>query len=356
MKKKTFCFDLDNTLCNTISSQYEKSKPNKNAIKVVNYLYDQGHIIKINTARYMGRSNDNLVNKRKIHLKITKQPIYTFILCSMWALVILFIPIIQAHRCCPTCACSQRCETPQMHTNITTQGLHIHCRDADCACVIDELDTCAYGQTWRNHTLIGWHDARWNHCIKIEQIKNPFRATALVRWWRDKCMGHIVLDIEINTRPTTRDTYVDFNVVSFHEHTHIHNVFHIQTQSGCNDIRPMAGKSDMFFQAILTNTTANVHVEITNCVVQIIQGGETDAIVLNEKNVYDENNKISIQKGEKITYTAFWDEETNSPFQRLVCSYALYNGTFSNKTLIGNHVNSRNYKMVIPGETGITID
>lgn len=73
MKIKTFCFDLDNTLCNTISSQYEKSKPNKKAINVVNYLYDQGHIIKINTARYMGRSNDNLVNKRKIHLKITKQ-------------------------------------------------------------------------------------------------------------------------------------------------------------------------------------------------------------------------------------------------------------------------------------------
>ena len=38
MKIKTFCFDLDNTLCNTISSQYEKSKPNKNAIKVVREL------------------------------------------------------------------------------------------------------------------------------------------------------------------------------------------------------------------------------------------------------------------------------------------------------------------------------
>ncbi len=73
MKKKTFCFDLDNTLCTTLNSNYSKSKPKKKAIKTVNYLFNQGHVIKIYTARYMGRSNDNLVNKRKIHLKITKQ-------------------------------------------------------------------------------------------------------------------------------------------------------------------------------------------------------------------------------------------------------------------------------------------
>jgi|TARA_B110000858_G_C17737933_1_gene443460 hypothetical protein len=73
MKTKTFCFDLDNTLCDTVNSQYEKSKPKKNEIKIVNYLFDQGHIIKINTARYMGRSNDKLVNKQKLYIKITKQ-------------------------------------------------------------------------------------------------------------------------------------------------------------------------------------------------------------------------------------------------------------------------------------------
>ena len=60
MKTKTFCFDLDNTLCDTVNSQYEKSKPKKNAIKTVNYLFEKGHTIKINTARYMGRSKDDL--------------------------------------------------------------------------------------------------------------------------------------------------------------------------------------------------------------------------------------------------------------------------------------------------------
>jgi len=73
MKTKTFCFDLDNTLCDTVNSQYEKSKPKKNAIKTVNYLFEKGHTIKINTARYMGRSNDNLKDKKKLHIKISKQ-------------------------------------------------------------------------------------------------------------------------------------------------------------------------------------------------------------------------------------------------------------------------------------------
>ena len=73
MKLKTFCFDLDNTLCITNRNEYDKSKPKKNAIKTVNHLYEQGHIIKINTARYMGRSKDQISNKRKIYLKISKQ-------------------------------------------------------------------------------------------------------------------------------------------------------------------------------------------------------------------------------------------------------------------------------------------
>ncbi len=73
MKTKTFCFDLDNTLCITQDSDYGKSKPKKTAIKTVNYLFEQGHTIKIYTARYMGRSNDNLKDKKKLHLKISKQ-------------------------------------------------------------------------------------------------------------------------------------------------------------------------------------------------------------------------------------------------------------------------------------------
>ena len=283
----------------------------------------------------------------------------------MWFVFLLLIPITQAHLCCSTCACSQRCEAPQINASVTTHGLSIHCHDeSECACVVDELDTCTYGETWRNHTLIGWHDARWNHCIKIEQLQNPFRATALIRWWRDKCMGHMILDIGINVVPTSRDLFVDFNVISFHEHHTIYNVFHIQTQSGSDDKRPMAGNSTMFFEAIESANSTGVHVEITNCTVQMVAGRDIDAPILKEYNVFDTMGLKSVEHGQRFEYDAFWDgadsidcgptDCTNSPFQRLVCSYALFNGT-DQSVLLHNTVN-RTYMMANPDETGILTD
>tara|TARA_B100000242_G_C42908792_1_gene421411 strand:+ start:417 stop:776 length:360 start_codon:yes stop_codon:yes gene_type:complete len=60
MKKKIFCFDLDNTICTTFKKKYQKSKPKKKVIELINNLFESGHIIKIFTARYMGRNNDNI--------------------------------------------------------------------------------------------------------------------------------------------------------------------------------------------------------------------------------------------------------------------------------------------------------
>jgi len=51
---KTFCFDLDDTLCETSGCDYENSKPYKDRIKFVNKLYEQGHTILIDSARGSG--------------------------------------------------------------------------------------------------------------------------------------------------------------------------------------------------------------------------------------------------------------------------------------------------------------
>ena len=60
MKKKIFCFDLDNTICITKGKQYSRSKPIKEAIILINKLYSEDHYIKIFTSRYMGRNDDNI--------------------------------------------------------------------------------------------------------------------------------------------------------------------------------------------------------------------------------------------------------------------------------------------------------
>ena len=46
-----YVFDLDGTLCNTKGNYYEKATPKKDRIKIVNELYDDGHIIIFYTAR-----------------------------------------------------------------------------------------------------------------------------------------------------------------------------------------------------------------------------------------------------------------------------------------------------------------
>jgi len=59
MRYKIICFDIDNVICKTEKNFYSKSKPIKKNIKFINDLFDKGFVIKIFTARFMGRSNEN---------------------------------------------------------------------------------------------------------------------------------------------------------------------------------------------------------------------------------------------------------------------------------------------------------
>ncbi len=75
MKKKTIlCFDLDNVICKTNKYfQYEKSKPNKTQIKLINNLYEKGYYIKIFTARGSGRFNGDIKKIKKAYYSFTKK-------------------------------------------------------------------------------------------------------------------------------------------------------------------------------------------------------------------------------------------------------------------------------------------
>ena len=64
-KIKTICFDIDNVICFTKGSNYRKSRPIKKNIRFINHLYDKGFIIKLFTARYMGRNNDKTLKAKK---------------------------------------------------------------------------------------------------------------------------------------------------------------------------------------------------------------------------------------------------------------------------------------------------
>lgn len=273
---------------------------------------------------------------------------------QMWLFLVLCLcSLARAHKCCSTCACAARCEAPHITASLDTDGLHIDCPNADCGCVTDELDTCTYGDMWRNSSVFRWEDPRWLKCIRVESFE-PLSARATIRWWHNKCMGHVQLHLDISLENIHRDLYMDFNVPTFFEHDHIHNVFRIKTMSGSLDKRPMAGSSTMFFDAYLLQNVTGVHVEITSCVVQILEGKAIDANILNEYDVYNPSNLVHLDNGMRMTYTAFWDGQTNSPFQRLVCDYGLFNGTAS-QYILHQSVN-RTYMMADPNEQGVLIN
>lgn len=62
-----FCVDIDGTICTTTTNhRYELAKPIMKMIKKVNKLYDQGHYIKMHTARGMasGMEYENITKKQ----------------------------------------------------------------------------------------------------------------------------------------------------------------------------------------------------------------------------------------------------------------------------------------------------
>jgi len=70
-KNKIYCFDIDGVICKTIGNDYKNSKPIKKAIKKINQLYNRGFEIKIYTARFMGRANENVKKAKMLGYKFT---------------------------------------------------------------------------------------------------------------------------------------------------------------------------------------------------------------------------------------------------------------------------------------------
>lgn len=70
---KTYCFDLDNTLCSTVGSNYENSFPIEERITEVNNLYELGEYIIIHTARGMSKYNGNTSKVYDAGFELTKR-------------------------------------------------------------------------------------------------------------------------------------------------------------------------------------------------------------------------------------------------------------------------------------------
>ncbi len=79
--KKIVCFDLDNVICKTKNKNYRNAQPIKNNIKKINELFAKGYMIKIFTARYMGRNRENIFAARKQGYKMTYNQLKKWKVC-----------------------------------------------------------------------------------------------------------------------------------------------------------------------------------------------------------------------------------------------------------------------------------
>ena len=72
---KIICFDLDGVICTNTWGKYEDAKPLKKSIIKINKLYEKGYIIKVFTARFMSRNNENIDDVYKMGYEFTKSQI-----------------------------------------------------------------------------------------------------------------------------------------------------------------------------------------------------------------------------------------------------------------------------------------
>lgn len=68
----TYVFDIDGTICSLTNGNYGFAIPYMKRIKKINQLYDEGHTIIFQTARGMGRSNNNSEFANKEFYEMTR--------------------------------------------------------------------------------------------------------------------------------------------------------------------------------------------------------------------------------------------------------------------------------------------
>ena len=68
-----YVFDIDNTVCETPENDYSNSKPYTDRIAKINKLYQEGHTIIYQTARGMGRTDNNVMEAYKLFYDLTRK-------------------------------------------------------------------------------------------------------------------------------------------------------------------------------------------------------------------------------------------------------------------------------------------
>lgn len=247
------------------------------------------------------------------------------------------------------CDDSQPCIPPTVDVQYSEEGLHVACGvDIECAWVAHELQTCTCGETWTNHHTLPWQSPIFQQCFHMQK-NTSLVAKGTIRWWTNVCMGHASVDIEIIPMPDSKKVFIDFHHLEYETVVSAVHHYVAYARSGSEDPVPQAQKSIMFFECIMKQAYVGVHMKILSCDLEILSSGYANADILTTYHNIQYVSEYADPNGERISFTAFMDDQFYSPWQRIMCTYALFNGTSSVETF---HHNS-SYMILNPFDSGV---
>ena len=272
-------------------------------------------------------------------------------------LLLLLAHVVAVQSCGPPPPCCgpppslDCCRVPDINVTVTDKGLEVQCPESVCGFVNEELDPAPCGCTWENEYTLSWSDSRIGPCLytNVEDGDKLVRGT--VRWWTLGCMGHVDVVVRIVLQPDERDVFIDYPSFEYNKQVGVASGFAALARGGSDDDIPQADKSNMFFEVIMEEPVTGVHMEVTGCDLDILDSGAPDAFLLTTYTNITYNTSYADPNGEVIEYTAFMDDRYYSPYQRIRCTYALFNGT----TTLDTFTHAQSYMIVNPFDEGVIV-
>ena len=262
----------------------------------------------------------------------------------------LFWRVYGQDKCCDN---SYECVAPDIRFAMDDSGITVSCGlGIVCAWVNSELSTCSCGNQWENSVRMPFRDSRLRECFDVS-FGHSLELNGILRWWSRDCMGHETISFVVEILPSFLDVFMHYSSIVHMEEVHRHYNYTAIARSGAEgDAVAQSLKSTMFYEVTMDEVETGVHMEIDYCSLEILSSGSQDAEVLTTyfpgQSSFNYNITYAEPNGERVTYKAIMDEEYYSPWQRIMCSYTMKNGTTTMDTFQHGH----SYMIYDPFDSG----
>jgi hypothetical protein len=265
-------------------------------------------------------------------------------------LMSLFLGVCGHEECCED---SYECLSPDIKFDIDDRGLTVSCGDGvACAWVSSELSTCSCGNQWQSFIRLPFQDSRVRECFQVT-FGHSLKLDGILRWWSHDCMGHETVSFVVDVLPSFLDVFMHYSSIVHMEEVHRHYNYTAIARSGAEgDAVAQSLKSTMYYEVTMDDQETGVHMEIDFCSLEILSSGSADAEILTTyypgQGSFNYNITYADPNGERVSYRAIMDEEYYSPWQRIMCSYTMKNGTTTMNTFQHGH----SYMIYDPFDSG----